>query len=433
VTAGESRAQSSTFSGVIPTPVQRDNISFPSGTHDDKVVERILITPPTSWAESDIAAYEFEPVRIGFLMDSVTGAALADIIDPYILAIEDAMNEGRFTRPVELVTILAIGYPNGTAKRVLDGFDSLVDEGCLAIFSPFITDNGLVLRDRIEECGVPAIGMIGTARFNGEYCFIVANGAHGDEAALLANFVRRRGHRRVAFIGERSPGDREYQDFFRDEARFNGLEIVAEHFFDQRPGDEIKEALIDLRDSVKPDALVYCGFGWTSHRYNSVLEEIGWDPPKYMNTAIMWAVQSPEWALALEGWIGIEQCTDFRAETANPNVLPLFDRFEVRFGRRVEHFMIALAYDQARVVMEGLTRAPVLTPAGVKEGLERIRMMPCALGGPRTYIGFGRQDHRAYKGDYLMMKRIRNGAFEFVDLHRPEFKSNWTTQSPEGK
>jgi branched-chain amino acid transport system substrate-binding protein len=426
------RAQSSVVSGVTPTPTQHANISFPSGSHGDTVVDRIVITPPAR-AESEVAGYEFEPIRIGYLMDCVPGAAIADIIDPYILAIEDAMNEGRFTRPVELITVIAVGYPNGTAKRVLDGFESLVNDGCLAILSPYITDNGLVLRDRIEELGVPAVGMIGTARFNGEYCFIVANGAHGDEAALLANFIRRRGHHRVAFIGEQSPGDREYQDFFRDEARFNGLQIVAEHFFDQRPGDEIRDVFTNLRDSVKPDALVYCGFGWTGHKYNAVLHEIGWDPPKYMNTAIMWAVQSPEWALALDGWIGIEQTTDFRAETANPNALPLFDRFEQRFGRRVEHFMIPLAYDQARVVMEGLNRAPVLTPAGVKEGLERIRMMPCALGGPRTYISLGRQDHRAYKGDYLLMKRLHNGAFEFVDFHWPEYQSNWTMEPKEGQ
>jgi branched-chain amino acid transport system substrate-binding protein len=385
---------------------------------DDPAVERVLVNPPTREA-SEIGGFEFAPVKIGCNFDVGGGP---DMMDPYILAIEDAMNEGSFTRPVELVTRKATGYPTGTAMAVLNGFDSMVDEGCLAIMSAYATDNALVLRDRIEERRVPVIAMCGTSRFHGEYCFVVANGAHGDEAAFLTNFVRRQGHRRIAFIGEQSPGDLEYQDFFRDEARYNGLQIVAQHFFDQRPGDEIKEAFIELRDSVKPDALVYCGFGWTGHRYNAVLDEIGWDPPKYMNTAIMWS----SWQSALEGWIGIEQTTDFHSATTNSNLPPLLDRFEERFGRRVESFIIPLCYDQARVVMEGLARSPVLTPTGVKVGLERIRMMPCALGGPRTYISFGAQDHRGYKGDYLVMKKIHNGAFEFVALNTPEFKSNWS-------
>ena len=59
--------------------------------------------------------------------------------------------------------------------------------------------------------------------------------------------------------------------------------------------------------SPTPTRLVYCGFGLNSGQINPGLERIGWDPPKVMNAAIMWAFMSPAWTAALDGWTGIEQ------------------------------------------------------------------------------------------------------------------------------
>jgi branched-chain amino acid transport system substrate-binding protein len=51
--------------------------------------------------------------------------------------------------------------------------------------------------------------------------------------------------------------------------------------------------------------------------------------------------------------------------------------------------MIALLYDQGRAATEAIVNAPHLTGEGMTAGLERIKMMPSTLGGPRTYIEFG--------------------------------------------
>ena len=40
-----------------------------------------------------------------------------------------------------------------------------------------------------------------------------------------------------------------------------------------------------------------------------------------------------------------------------------------------------LAYDTARVLVEGLFRAPILSGPGLKAGLETIRFMPSTTGG----------------------------------------------------
>ena len=44
-------------------------------------------------------------------------------------------------RPVEIVFREVEGLPKGTIKAVIDAYGELVDEGCLAVFGPHITDN----------------------------------------------------------------------------------------------------------------------------------------------------------------------------------------------------------------------------------------------------------------------------------------------------
>jgi hypothetical protein len=117
---------------------------------------------------------------------------------------------------------------------------------------------------------------------------------------------------------------------------------------------------------------------------------------------------------ALEGWHGIDQmCED------NPRLQPMFDRFAARIGKRRDHTVTALSYDTARLIAEGIARANLLTPKGLKEGLEKVRMLPAVNGGPRTHMSLGPYDHKAYKGDWLVVRRIAGGKTVFVELYEP--------------
>ena len=109
---------------------------------------------------------------------------------------------------------------------------------------------------------------------------------------------------------------------------------------------------------------------------------------------------------ALEGWIGVDQLPGDDIADVNPNYRALLDRFEARFERRVDHVVVALAYDVGRVVTEAIVNAPLMSGRGLKLGLERIKMFPSALGGRRTHITFGAQDHRGYKGDFLTIRQL---------------------------
>jgi branched-chain amino acid transport system substrate-binding protein len=83
----------------------------------------------------------------------------------------------------------------------------------------------------------------------------------------------------------------------------------------------------------------------------------------------------------------------------------MLDRFERRFGSRPDTTMTALLYDQGRAAVEAIVNAPAADGPGLAAGLERIKMMPSTLGGPRTYIGDGPEDHRGYRGDFRVQMR----------------------------
>jgi branched-chain amino acid transport system substrate-binding protein len=235
--------------------------------------ERIIIRPVLSGRELANAA--FEPIRIGFMSDIPGGHQLGEFLDPVILAFEDAINEGRLNRAVELLPLHVSGLPVGSAKNVKQAYLELVDAGCVLVLSTGVTDNSLVLCDLINESKVPFITMAGTTRFVGPYCFSLPNGGHGEEIAIVAAYCASQGYRKVVLTGERSPGDTEYQMFFREQARLYGIEILKEHYFDQRPTeDELDAGFRQIRD-LGPDALVYAGFGWNSSQINPSLERIG--------------------------------------------------------------------------------------------------------------------------------------------------------------
>ena len=102
----------------------------------------------------------------------------------------------------------------------------------------------------------------------------------------------------------------------------------------------------------------------------------------------------------------------------------MIERFKARFGRMSRNVVVALAYDAARAAVHGIANASIATPAHVKEGLERIKWMPCTNGGPSTYITFAPHDHRGYKGDFLTIRELRGGELHFRGYHRPQWPIN---------
>ncbi|HET7654092.1 MAG TPA: ABC transporter substrate-binding protein [Acidimicrobiales bacterium] len=388
------------------------------GAVGDRAVQGITIYPPTRGVVTQ--GDPFEPVKIGVLIDMDLGQLLADWIDPTILAIEDALNEGVFTRgPIQLIVADARGLPRENYRKVRDGYRWLVEQGCVVVLGPMISDNSLVLQDLANELKVACIGWTGAHRFASEYCFTVANGDIPTEGVMCAQWLAARGIEKVGMFWEQGSSGRDYADYFRDEALRQGLKIMREVKLEPNPRG-LKDDLALMRE-LGVEGIYYGGYGYATFHFAEAFRALDWDPPRVMGTAFMFYSNSNKWAEGLEGWHGVDQLGE---DGANPNYNAMVERFKTRFGRETRNVVVALAYDTARVAIHGIGNAAIPEPRWVKEGMERIRWMPATNGGPGTYIQFGPWDRKGYKGDFLTIRELRGGQLRFDGYHRPEWPSN---------
>jgi ABC-type branched-subunit amino acid transport system substrate-binding protein len=389
-----------------------------TGSASDQAVQNIIIYPPTRGVQTQ--GDPFEPVKIGVLIDMDINQLLADWIDPTILAIEDALNEGVWSRsPVQLVIADARGLPRENYKKVIDGYKWLVDQGCVVVLGPMISDNSLVLQDTANELGVSLLGWTGAVRFASDYCFTVANGDVATEGVICANWLYQQGVKNVGLFWEAGSSGRDYADYFRDEAIRLGLTVTREVKLEPNPRD-LESHLEAMRDSGT-EGLYYGGYGYACFHFGPALQALGWDPPRIMGTAFMFYSNKNQWGAGIEGWHGIDQLGE---DGANPNYNAMIQRFTKRFGREARNVVVALAYDTARAAIHGIANADIPEPRSVRNGIERIRWMPATNGGPATYVQFGPGDHKGYKGDFLTIRELRAGELRFGGYFRPQWPSN---------
>ena len=63
--------------------------------------------------------------------------------------------------------------------------------------------------------------------------------------------------------------------------------------------------------------------------------------------------------------------------------------------------------DVAATLVRAFSDAHPLSPRGVKEALERVKMMPAASGAPGTRVSFGKWTRRAWMGaGYLVARTL---------------------------
>lgn len=95
---------------------------------------------------------EGEPIKLGYLFDFKLPDGFPPeqrdhLLVPFELVFADGLAAGLVGRPVEIVFREVEGLPKGSVKAVIDAFGDLVDDGCLAVFGPAITDNAVPTRE----------------------------------------------------------------------------------------------------------------------------------------------------------------------------------------------------------------------------------------------------------------------------------------------
>jgi branched-chain amino acid transport system substrate-binding protein len=355
-----------------------------------------------------------KPIRIGFLLDTPLPQSTIDdvILATFELVRDEFVQQGLIDRPIDYVVRTPRGLPNGSFQDVRDAFFELVNEGCLIIFGPMITEDATPLAPYVEKLAeVPIVGMAGTERMLGEWSFALNNGSMADETYMIAAIAALDGRRNVAITMDaaRSGGGvthvksmigQEYLQYARNAVQEVGLNVLAELPI-PLDAEKRKAALAGLA-RLQPDAIIHLGLGQGMLGMNESLAEIGWAPPRYTQTSFEATATNLETRKKLAGWIGLDQY-DERNRTGQA----FLDRFEARYGRRPEHYMSVYFYDMARVMLKAIAGAQPLTGLGVKEALERIKMMPAACGAPGTRIKFGRFIRQGWVGgEYMVARRI---------------------------
>lgn len=354
-------------------------------------------------ADDEVRAYgSVAPLKVGLLNDYPTrGDTDNDTLAALMLVMEEALAGGLIDRPVEIVQRSVIGLPNGTYRAVQRAFDELVEEGCLAIFGPWVSDNVVPLRAHVDAtASVPIITLSGSEGALGEWCFALNNGSMAEEPIMLASVMLADGHSRIAIAYEASLIGKEYLASAQRAYEAAGLTVVATVPIPQVEAD--KAAAVATLRAVGPDALVHVGFGHGLWGFSDALAAADWDPPRYTTTAFEMAHINAEWMRQLSGWV----CLDSYDER-NAVGQAFLDRFEAKYGRRPRHSMPGLAHDAATVIVRGLAAARPLTGEGVKHGIEQVKLIPSASGAPGTFLRFGRFIRQGWLGsDYLVARRI---------------------------
>ena len=346
-----------------------------------------------------------EPFKVGFLDEGPWGSPENFEQGPGMalrIRFEEAFASGELDRPVELVFAHTQGLPSGTAHAVREGWRSLAEQGALAIIGPGITDNCIAVVDLFEAAHVPTINFPGTTRSRGQYGFHYQLGALYDDGPIIARAIASAGFTEVAVIRDHSPIGQEFFEFFLEECESKALNITCD--VKCSPIATEFASIVDHVRSANPQVLVYLGYGQVLLDLSRALAAADWIPPRYTVSAGMhWYSKTSKERAVLSGWIYVDQ-----VDEENVVLRHLVEACRARSGADGFSPMFGTMYDVATLVVLGLRFATVHTPEGVKEGLERIHLVPSALGASGTVMGFGPFERTALKGkDYLLLRQMQ--------------------------
>ncbi len=340
-----------------------------------------------------------EPVPIGILDDTPDGIDRTLFQRALDLAFARVAQGQRFGRPFEILYERVEGLPWGSARAVEEGFAALVERGALVVLGPAMGDNALVATELAEAAGVPTLNWAGTEEARSEYMFHLQVGSHEEEPVVLAQHLLARGLGSAALIFERSTIGARYARFFDEACLAAGIELAAR--VGVSPSARDLSPALATAARAEAQALVYLGLGVSFPALVEALRRAPVPGPRLCNSCGMFGWIDPARARAFEGWTYVDVVSE-----ENPVLEAVGKRLGVDFARGPH---VACYHDLAILAAEGLARAPELTTRGLRDGLERIKLLPSALGARGTVLGFGNQERSALKGSYLVLRSWRGG------------------------
>ena len=336
------------------------------------------------------------PLRVGILHDFPRPDGGAAFEWAVRLGVAEVEASGRLPRPLVFLHEPA----HGGAHVLASAFARLVDQGVVAILGPAITDGALAVRALADDARVVCINYAGNDQARGAYLFQFQIGSLEDEPAVLVDDLVRRRLSRVALVHDTSAVGRRMADFFALAAGAARIELATVTRVEP-DGTGTAEAVAVARNAA-PDAMVFVGFWQGAHAVAQARGAQRWTVPALANSALMYGHADAAWARDWEGWTYV----DTYSET-NPRWVAV--AAAAAGAGRSAGPGDAAGYDMGRLLAEGIARAPELTSAGIRAGLERVKALPAATGRAGTLMGFGNWDRGALKGEYLVLREWRGG------------------------
>jgi branched-chain amino acid transport system substrate-binding protein len=347
------------------------------------------------------------PIKIGILWDEPIQH------DWYMKSMRLKLDEfnaagGVEGRMVEVVERVGDGAHSGLPEHLVPAYRELAaDPAIVGILGPNITDNCLVLVDEVDRTKLPTLCWPGSEDCRGEWLFQYQIGSFADETLFLARAMVKAGHRRIGVVQVGTTGMFYFRHFER-EARFLDVSIVGKEYAHVHQQDLGKQ--LERLRSLRPDALLFLGMGAPTLPFCRLPREMGWMVPRYGNLAFLQIGWLEGDALQpFEGTMWVDQY-----EPGNETLQAFEAKYRARFGEPPLPSPLAPAgWDLMTLMCEGLLRAPNLSRAGLKVGLENVKQVPAAMGGQKPVMGFCKWDRQALKGpDILNYRRVRDGRVE---------------------
>jgi ABC-type branched-subunit amino acid transport system substrate-binding protein len=372
--------------------------------------------------KTDVYFDKAKPIKIGVLMDIPErhykfGFPVYDfIVDRYV-------STGRLHRGVELIKKIVVGPPAGLIADVMKGYHELCDEGVLAVIGPNHSDNNIAITEHAEARKVPVMSLGAIHSHVSPHVFNIGWGSVSDDGFIIASWLEQNGHKKIALTYDNAAHCKLYAYWFRIAAKRMGLELVGDACVSEVNDEAAVEGIkrtVEAHRAKNPDAIAFFGTGASQINFGKAVHASGWDVPRIMNGAFFQANYAYTHEF-LDGWVGTGLWDD------DNRTLQAERRRFAKFCPELADIApesLALFRDGMVALLEGISNAPILTPAGVTQGLEQVHMVPACVGGDRTVISFGPYDHIGHKGmDKMVVRRLTAGKLLMEGRFDPTLRS----------
>jgi ABC-type branched-subunit amino acid transport system substrate-binding protein len=336
------------------------------------------------------------PIVLGVLYDFPQHDGGASFEEALRLGL--ASTSAALDRTVELRPLQVAGLPAGTERDVIDGFEQLDQAGVIAIVGPSISDNGVIVRGLADAAQLPCLNYTGGEVTRSEWMFHYQVGSLEEEPVVLAQHLAERALTTVALLYDDSVVGSRYAGAFATAAADNGIDVLA--------SVSVSPLADDLSDTIKsvrghePAVVCYLGLGMAARPVAVAIKEQDWSVPVVANSALMFGYLHKEWRADWEGWVYVDTLADDN---------PVRAELKGRDRRTAAGSVGVAAYDIGRLLAVAIARSTELTRSAIRDALETVKRVPAASGHAGTTMGFGRWDHGALKGPYLVLREWRDG------------------------